>query len=222
MYLRIAGIHAFQLDYEHCRVAAERAVDDRRAGLCGLRARLGSLPRRAGYYGTAREFALLDRCYEEALAKGYAIIAGNVLYNEIWDRVHTLAGGLDGPLEKLERIPVELWTWAGGSIATSMALLALGRAARRARHARAGDGATREPRRQQVRVAVASRGRRGAARARARRGGRRGASAVVTGKRAPGHRLRHARPGSGSRWRSDTPTRPWSSRRRATSRRRAS
>src|SRR5215208_3673808 len=25
-YLRIAGIHAFQLDYERCRVAAERAV----------------------------------------------------------------------------------------------------------------------------------------------------------------------------------------------------
>ena len=90
-----------------------------------------------------REFALLDDSYEEALDKGYTFIAAQVLFNEIWDRVHTLTGGLDGPLAKVERIPAELWEWAGGSIAMSLAMLALGRPREALRHARAGSSDTR-------------------------------------------------------------------------------
>jgi class 3 adenylate cyclase len=125
-YLRIAGIYAFQLDYARCRVAAERAAAIAQLASADFE-RVWALSHVAlGFFGTAREFALLDRCYEEALDKGYAIIAGNVLYNEVWDRVHTLAGGLAGALKKLERIPFQPWVSSGGSIARSLALVALG------------------------------------------------------------------------------------------------
>jgi class 3 adenylate cyclase len=137
VYLRIAGIHAFQLDYASCRVAAERAVAIAEQASADFE-RIWALSHVAlGYYGTAREFALLDRSYEEALENGYAFIASNVLFNEIWDRVHTLAGGLDGPLAKVGRIPVELWMWGGGAIGMSLATLALGRPRDALEHARA-------------------------------------------------------------------------------------
>jgi class 3 adenylate cyclase len=136
-YLRIAGIYAFQLDYERCRVAAEHAATIAEQASADYE-HIWALSHVAlGYYGTAREFALLDRCFDQALDKGYPIIAGNVLFNEIWDRVHTLAGGLDVPLKKLEQIPSEAWTWSGGSIATSMARLALGEPRDALEHARA-------------------------------------------------------------------------------------
>ena len=47
-----------------------------------------------GWFGTAHEFVLFDQIYREAIEKGYSIIAGNTVHNEIWDRVHTLGGGL--------------------------------------------------------------------------------------------------------------------------------
>lgn len=136
-YVRIAGIYAFQLNYARCREAAERAVAIAEQASADYE-RVWALSHVAlGHYSTAREFGLFDRCYHEALDKGYAIIAGNVLFNETWDRVHSLAGGLDGPLKKSERIPVEPWMWSGGSIATSMALLALGGPRDALQHARA-------------------------------------------------------------------------------------
>jgi len=99
-YLRIAGIHAFQLDYERCSVAAERAAAIAEQASADYE-RVWALSHVAlGFFGTAREFAQLDRCYHEALDKGYAFIVANVLYNEVWDRVHTLAGGLDGPASR--------------------------------------------------------------------------------------------------------------------------
>ena len=117
--------------------AAERAVEIAEAASADFERVWASSHVALGHYGTLREFTLLDTAYEEALAKGYTFIAGNVLFNEIWDRVHTLTGGLDGPLAKIERVPVELWEWAGGSIAISLAMLALGRPRDALRHARA-------------------------------------------------------------------------------------
>jgi class 3 adenylate cyclase len=126
-YLRIAGLHAFELDYDACLTAAERAVEIAEQASADFE-RVWSLTHVAlGHFGTSEEFEILDRCYQEALAKGYGLIAGGTLYNEIWDRVHTLAGGLDGPLEKLERIPSTPWMTSGGTTAKSLALLAVGR-----------------------------------------------------------------------------------------------
>jgi tetratricopeptide (TPR) repeat protein len=125
-YLRIAGIHAFQLDYRRCRDAAGRAAEIAEEASADFE-RVWALSFVAlGHFGTAAEFDLFDRCYAEALDKGYGIIVGNVLYNEIWDRVHTLAGGLDEPLDKLGRMPTQPWMWSGGGIGRSIARLAMG------------------------------------------------------------------------------------------------
>jgi class 3 adenylate cyclase len=125
-YLRIAGIHAFQLQYDQCFAAAERAVEIAEQASADFE-RLWALATAAlGYYGSGREFTLMDQCFHEALAKGYAIIASNVLYNEFWDRVHGVAGGFRRALEKQERVFFNSWVSAGGEIARSWALLELG------------------------------------------------------------------------------------------------
>jgi class 3 adenylate cyclase len=125
-YLRIAGIHAFQLEYEQCLAAAERAVEIAEQASADFE-RVWALATAAlGYYGSAREFTLLDQCFREALAKGYAVIASNILYNEIWDRVHSVAGGFGEALEKQERVLFHSWVSAGGEIARSWALIELG------------------------------------------------------------------------------------------------
>jgi class 3 adenylate cyclase len=126
VYLRIAGIHAFQLQYDRCLVAAERAVEIAEQASADFE-RLWALATVAlGHYGTAKEFTLLDRCFHEALAKDYVIIATNALYNEIWDRVHTVAGGFEGALQKQERVLFNSWDKVGGEIARSWAMLELG------------------------------------------------------------------------------------------------
>ncbi len=136
-YLRIAGIHAFQLDYTRCGVAAERAaLIAEQAGADFERIWAQSFAALA-FLGTAREFDVLDRCYAEALAQGYTRIATNALYNEVWDRVHTLAGGLGEALAKAAVLPEGPWNASGGSIALGIALLALGDPRAALEHARA-------------------------------------------------------------------------------------
>jgi class 3 adenylate cyclase len=125
-YLRLAGIHAFELEYGQCRVAAERAVEIAEQASADFE-RVWALQHLAlGWYGTAHEFTLLDQVFEEALAKGYVIIASNAVYNELWDRVHSLAGGLEPALEKRERTTFHSWVTSGGEIAKSWALIELG------------------------------------------------------------------------------------------------
>ncbi len=125
-YIRMSGLHAFQLDYQRCREAAERAAAIAEQAGADFE-RVWALSHAAiGLFGTSLEFDLLDRCYREAVDKGYAIIAGNILYNETWDRVQTLAGGLVATLAKLENVPDQLSMSSGGLIARSLALLAHG------------------------------------------------------------------------------------------------
>jgi class 3 adenylate cyclase len=125
-HLRIAGLHGFQLDYDRCRVEAERAAEIAVQASADLE-RLWALGFVAlGYFGSAREFAMFDRCYREALDKGYGIIAGNLLHNETWDRVHSLAGGLSEMLERFDDLPFHSWSSLGAEVAKSWALLAIG------------------------------------------------------------------------------------------------
>jgi class 3 adenylate cyclase/predicted negative regulator of RcsB-dependent stress response len=125
-YLRIAGIHGFQMDYEQCMVVAERAVEIAEQASADFE-RLWALSFLAlGYYGTAREFELFDQCYREALAKGYVSIASNLIYNETWDRLHGVTGGLRGAVEKAERLPQQNRAVSGSEITKSWALLELG------------------------------------------------------------------------------------------------
>ena len=78
-----------------------------------------------GHFGTAHEFVLFDQIYREAIEKGYSIIAGNTVHNEIWDRVHTLAGGTRAAAERYEQVPFLART-LGVEISESWAELAQG------------------------------------------------------------------------------------------------
>ena len=57
--------------------------------------------------------------------KGYSIIAGNTVHNEIWDRVHTLAGGLAEAAGRYDQVPYLART-LGVEISTSWVELAQG------------------------------------------------------------------------------------------------
>ena len=126
VHLRIAGIHAFQLEYEQCLAAAERAVEIAEQASADFERVYALSVAALGHYGTAREFTLLDSCYHEALAKGYVIIASSVVYNELWDRVHAVAGGFARALEKQEPLLFHIRSSAGGEIARAWALIELG------------------------------------------------------------------------------------------------
>ena len=139
-YLRIAGLHAFQLDYGQCRVAAERAVEIAEDASADFERVWARIHVAMGHFGTERVFELMSESFEEAVATGYVTVAGNVLYNEVWTRVNTVAGGLGQALEKVERLHSHPWGTAGGEIAKAWALIELGdprTALEQARQARA-------------------------------------------------------------------------------------
>ena len=122
-----SGIHAFELESELCAAAAERAIEIAEQAGADFE-RVWALSFLAlGKAASADSFALFDQSIEEALEKGYGRIASGVFHNEIWTRVHSLAGDLRRPLEKGDRIPSSPWISTGGSIARSWAELALGR-----------------------------------------------------------------------------------------------
>jgi class 3 adenylate cyclase len=126
VHLRIAGLHAFQLDDDNARVAAEHAAavaEEAGADFERLWARSFVA---LSFMGTRHQLELFDSCFQEATEKGYTLVVGNIFHNETWARVHTLAGDL-GPLtERYERMPIHPWALGGLEIARSWAHLAEG------------------------------------------------------------------------------------------------
>jgi class 3 adenylate cyclase len=124
-YQRIAGLHAFQLDFDACRAAATRAAEIAEQADADFE-RVWALAFVAlGHFGSAREFELFHQCYQEAFEKGYTIVAGNIVHNEIWDRVHSLAGGLREAVERYGDVPFHSWASIGVEVARSWAALAI-------------------------------------------------------------------------------------------------
>jgi class 3 adenylate cyclase len=126
-YFRIAALHAFQLDYERARVEAERAAEIAEQASADFERLWATSFVAFGYFGSARELELFERCYREAVDKGYAIIAGNVVHNELWSRVHNLAGGVEDVVARYEDVPFHPWSAIGVEISKCWAALALGR-----------------------------------------------------------------------------------------------
>jgi len=123
-YIRIAGFHAFNLEYETCRVAAERAIEIADQASADFE-RVWALSFLAlGHAGEKRQLEIFEQCYREALEKGYSIIAGNTIHNETWVRVHNLAGELE-VVERYEHVPF-LASSLGYEISLSWARLAVG------------------------------------------------------------------------------------------------
>ena len=96
-YVRLAGLHAFELDYEGCLGAARQAVEIAEAGgaeferVCG--AELSSALGCSTPASTSEGFEIMDVCYRQASAKGYWQIAQNVTWNDIWIADHMLQAG---------------------------------------------------------------------------------------------------------------------------------
>jgi class 3 adenylate cyclase len=107
-YVRLAGLHAFQLEYERCLEAAGEAVaiaeeagaDFERLYALGFLG-LGHLD--AGQ--AERGFEIMNAAYAEAREKDYWSVAQNVTWNDIWSRVHMLMGGLGPRLERFAAMP---------------------------------------------------------------------------------------------------------------------
>jgi len=128
-YMRIAGLRTFELDDEGAAQAARRAVEIAEAAgadfervyalafLCLALFTLGEIEE-----GTK----LADKCFEEAVSKGYFQIAWNTVHNETWQRVHLVAGGLERLLEKLDGLVYHPWSVGAGELARSWIAIARG------------------------------------------------------------------------------------------------
>lgn len=107
-HMRLAGLDAFELDYEGClehsrralRIAEEAGADYERVWALGFLA-LGLLD--SGEQD--RGFEVMDKCYVEAVEKGYWMIANNMTFNDIWTRTHTLQGDLESRLARYDGMP---------------------------------------------------------------------------------------------------------------------
>ncbi len=107
-YQRLAGMSAFELDYEGCLESARRAVEIAEQVGADLE-RVWALGFMAlGYIDGEdqdRGLALMQECFDQARAKGYSQIASNVAWNNIWTRTHMMLSGLEEWLEQLESLP---------------------------------------------------------------------------------------------------------------------
>jgi class 3 adenylate cyclase len=119
---RIAGLHAFELDYRSCLESAERAVEIAEQADADLE-RVWALAFVAlGYIDSGeveRGFQVMDVCFHEAQEKGYSQIAHNVGWNDIWSRVHLMQSDLEERVERMEAMPYRVGHREGDSIALS-------------------------------------------------------------------------------------------------------
>ncbi len=106
-YMRIAGLRTFELDDEGCVEAARHGAEIAEAIGADFERIWARSFEALGLAGRDVDagLELLERCYREAAAKGYWMIAANLTWNEIWTRVHLLQGELDSRRERLETIP---------------------------------------------------------------------------------------------------------------------
>jgi class 3 adenylate cyclase/tetratricopeptide (TPR) repeat protein len=107
-HMRIAGLRAFDLDYQGCRRAAEAAMEiAKQAGAEYERVwALAFLALGLIDAGTpAAGLKLMDECFAEAQKRGYWHVAYNVTYNDVWTRTHMGWGDLESRLERYSALP---------------------------------------------------------------------------------------------------------------------
>jgi class 3 adenylate cyclase len=121
-HMRLAGLDAFELDYAGClaeartavKIAEEAGAEFERVWALGF-VGLGLLDSGEVEHG----FEVMDRCYEEARSSEFWQIASNVAWNDIWTRTHTMNGGLERRLERLEQESSTMLGRASHALATS-------------------------------------------------------------------------------------------------------
>jgi class 3 adenylate cyclase len=107
-YVRLAGLHVFELDFEGCLEASRNAVEIAEAAGADFERiyALGFLG--LGYIDAGdpeRGLEILDDSYTEARAKEYWHVAQNVIWNDIWSRLHLRRGDLEARLERFAELP---------------------------------------------------------------------------------------------------------------------
>ena len=105
-YVRIAGLHAFQLDDESCLEAATKAVDIATdAGADDVYAwALGFVGLELIGVGAIDEgMKTMVDAYEAGKRVDYGI-ASNIAWNELWTRVHLMVPGMDEALSRVEDV----------------------------------------------------------------------------------------------------------------------
>ncbi len=129
-HMRLAGLNAFQLDYPGCLAEARKATEiAERAG--AEFERIWAL----SFVGlglidsgdTERGFEVMDDCYRQAWEAGFWQIFGNVAWNDIWTRTHTMTGGLEQRLVRLEREPNSMLSRGSYNLAASYVRTVQGR-----------------------------------------------------------------------------------------------
>ncbi len=128
-HMRLAGMNAFELDYAGCLAEARTAVEiAERAGAEFERVwALGFVGLGLVDSGDAEKgFEVMDATYEQAAAREYWQIAGNMAWNDIWTRTHTMRGGLAERLKRLEREPNSMLARASHALVASYVRTALG------------------------------------------------------------------------------------------------
>ena len=106
-YVRIAGLRAFEFDYDGCVEAATRGMEVAEAAGADFERTWARAFLALGLMGSdvAEGLAVSEAVYEEAFAKGYWLVASNATYNDIWCRAHLLQPGLEKGLERLQQLP---------------------------------------------------------------------------------------------------------------------
>ena len=124
-YMRIAGLHLFQLEVEPTLDAARKAVKTAEAAGDEI-IRIWAL----GFLALAlldngdvdAGLATIEQSHREAMAHGVPYVAINSAFNDLWNRVHCMLPGAEDALRRLEE-PSDWSEWGRGSVLMSSMFL---------------------------------------------------------------------------------------------------
>src|SRR4051812_10604877 len=121
-HMRLAGLDAFELNYAGCLAEARIALE--------IAERAGAEFERVwaqGFVGLGlfdsgeadQGIEVMDQAYREAREREFWQISGNIAWNDIWMRTHTMTGGLEQRLERLQDEPDTMLARASHALAAS-------------------------------------------------------------------------------------------------------
>jgi class 3 adenylate cyclase len=104
-YIRLSGLHKFELDNEPSLEMAEKAVEVARAAGAEFEriwARSWVAVALIDTGRTTEAMRTLDEAFQEAQRAGYSFITHNIAYNEAWTRLHVMMPGIGDRLQEVE------------------------------------------------------------------------------------------------------------------------
>lgn len=117
-YMRVSGLHLFQLEIEPALEAARKSVTTAEAAgdeITRIWA-LGFLALALMDNGNIDEgLSAIQQSYDDAMANGVPHIAHNAAFNDLWNRVHCMIPGAEDAFERLKRAS-EWGDWGRSSV----------------------------------------------------------------------------------------------------------